>query len=53
MSTLRRRIEVSITAKRLIIYGVIILTGIVLGRLTVRFVLNMLLGGTLFGGNFL
>ena len=30
-----------------------ILVGVVLGRLAVRAALNALLGGTLFGGNFL
>ncbi len=41
------------TTKRLIILAVIILAGIILGRLAVRAVLNLMLGGTLFGGNFL
>lgn len=39
--------------KRLIILAVIIIVGIVLGRLAVRAVMNLLLGGTMFGGNFL
>lgn len=43
----------SITAKRIIILSVIILVALVLGRLAVRAFLNLLLGGTLFGGNFL
>ena len=43
----------SITTKRIIIFLVLIAVGFVLGRLTVRFVMNLLLGGTLFGGNFL
>ena len=38
--------------KRAVILIVIILAA-VLGRLAVRAVLNLLLGGTLFGGNFL
>ena len=42
----------SITAKRIIILVVIIAVAFVLGRLAVRVVMNMLLGGTLFGGNF-
>ena len=41
------------TLKRWIILGIIAIVGICLGRLVVRAVLNFLLGGTLFGGNFL
>ena len=36
--------------KRLIIIFVLIIAGIVLGRLAVRGFMNLLLGGTLFGG---
>ena len=43
----------SIGAKRAVILAVVILTGIVLGRLAVRAALNLLVGGTLFGGNIL
>ena len=43
----------SISTKRTIILAVIAAIAFVLGRLAVRAVLNMLLGGTLFGGNFL
>ena len=39
--------------KRAVILIAIILAAAVLGRLAVRAVLNLLLGGTLFGGNFL
>ena len=39
--------------KRLIIIFVLIIAGIVLGRLAVRGFKNLLLGGTLFGGNIL
>lgn len=39
--------------KRLLILAIVVLAGIVCGRLAVRAVLNLLLGGTLFGGNFL
>ena len=39
--------------KRLLILLAVILAAAVLGRLAVRAVLNLLLGGTLFGGNFL
>ncbi|SDM48880.1 hypothetical protein [Lachnospira pectinoschiza] len=41
------------TPKRIIILIVIIIIGIVLGRLAVRAVLNLMLGGTMFGGDFL
>lgn len=39
--------------KRILILLFTILVGTVLGRLAVRAVLNLLVGGTLFGGNFL
>lgn len=39
--------------KRLIILFIVIMLGAILGRLAVRTVLNLLLGGTLFGGNIL
>ena len=39
--------------KRLIIVLVIVIIAVVLGRLAVRGIMNLLLGGTLFGGNFL
>lgn len=42
-----------LTASRKVILLIIIIAGLVLGRLVVRFVMNLLLGGTLFGGNFL
>lgn len=42
-----------LTQKRLLILAIIAVIGFVLGRLAVRSVLNLLLGGTLFGGNFL
>ena len=43
----------SITVKRSIILVIIAIIAFVLGRLAVRAIMNMLLGGTLFGGNFL
>lgn len=43
----------SITTKRIIIYCVIVIVAFFLGRLAVRAVMDMMLGGTLFGGNFL
>lgn len=39
--------------RRIIILIIIVIIGIVLGRLAVRAVMNLLLGGTLFGGNIL
>ena len=39
--------------KRLLILGIDVLIATVLGRLAVRAALNLLLGGTLFGGNLL
>lgn len=42
-----------LTQKRLIILLVIVIDAVVLGRLAVRGVMNFLLGGTMFGGNFL
>lgn len=39
--------------KRLIILFIVIMLGVILGRLAVRAGLNLLLGGTLFGGNVL
>lgn len=41
------------TKTRWIILVIVIAAGFVLGRLAVRAVLDMLLGGTLFGGNLL
>ena len=43
----------SLTAKRILIIAVIVVVAFVLGRLAVRAFLNLLLGGTLFGGDFL
>ena len=41
----------SIMTKRLIILAILIIVGIVLGRLAVRGFMNLLMGGTMFGGN--
>ena len=41
------------TTKKYAIYGIVAICAFCLGRLAVRAVLNLLLGGTLFGGNFL
>ena len=43
----------SIGVKRAIILIVIVVIAFLLGRLAVRAAMNLLLGGTLFGGNFL
>ncbi len=43
----------TLAQKRIITLIVVALVAAVLGRLAVRAVLNLLLGGTLFGGNFL
>lgn len=43
----------TLTQKRLLLLAVIVVIAFVLGRLAVRGVLNLLVGGTLFGGNFL
>lgn len=39
--------------KRILILLVIIIIAAILGRMTVRIFMNLLLGGSLFGGNFL
>ena len=43
----------TLVQKRIVIIAIIVIVGIVLGRLAVRAGMNLLLGGTLFGGNFL
>lgn len=43
----------TLTQKRLIILLVVVIVAFVLGRLAVRGTMNLLLGGTMFGGNFL
>ena len=43
----------SIEAKRIIVITALVVIWFVLGRLAVRAFMNILLGGTLFGGNFL
>lgn len=39
--------------KRILILLIIVIVGMIAGRLAVRGVMNLLMGGTLFGGNFL
>ena len=41
------------TQKRILILAIVIIVGIILGRLAVRAVMNLMLGGTMFGGNIL
>lgn len=43
----------SVTAKRIIIIAAIAILAFVLGQLAVRALMNLLLGGTLLGGDFL
>ena len=43
----------TLTQKRLLILLIIAVMAFSLGRLAVRAVMNLLIGGTLFGGNFL
>ena len=43
----------TLTQKRIFILFIIIIIAAILGRLTFRAVLNFLIGGTMFGGNFL
>lgn len=43
----------SIRTKRIITIAIIIIIAFILGRLAIRTVMNLLLGGTMFGGNFL
>ena len=43
----------TLTTKRILILSAILLIGFVLGRLAVQALMNLLLGGTLFGGNIL
>lgn len=41
------------TKQRVIILLVLVIVAVILGRLAVRAFMNLMLGGTLFGGNFL
>ena len=42
-----------IVQKRILILLIIAVAAVILGRLAVRALMNLLVGGTLFGGNFL
>ena len=41
------------SSKRWIILVAIVIAGFILGRLAIRAIMNLMLGGTLFGGNIL
>lgn len=43
----------SMVARRLLILAAVAAAGFVTGRLSVRAAMNLFLGGTMFGGNFL
>lgn len=43
----------TLTQKRIIILLIIVITGFLLGRLAIRAFMNLMIGGSLFGGNFL
>ena len=43
----------SLTTKRIVLVATSAIIAFILGRLAVRGFMNLLLGGTLFGGNFL
>ncbi len=43
----------TLTQKRILILAIVIIAGNILGRLVVRAVMNLMLGGTMFGGNIL
>jgi len=45
--------EMTLTQKRIIILLVVMIAAFVLGRLAVRAIMNLMIGGTMFGGNFL
>ncbi len=45
--------NMALTQKRILILCIIIIIAGILGRLAIRAVMNFILGGTMFGGNFL
>lgn len=45
--------RMTLIQRRLLILLIVVVAGAVLGRLTLRAILNFLVGGTMFGGNFL
>ena len=48
-----KELKMALAQKRWIILLVIAIVAFLLGRLAVRAFMNLLMGGTLFGGNFL
>lgn len=42
-----------LTTKRIIILIVVMIIAVLMGRLAVRMFINLMVGGSLFGGNFL
>lgn len=42
-----------LTKKRIFILALVIILAVILGRFVVRMFINLMVGGTLFGGNFL
>ncbi len=53
MFLVKEELKIMMTGKRWMILGCVALVGVVVGRLAFRAFLNLLMGGTLFGGNFL
>ena len=53
MESGRKELKTALAQKRWIILLVIAVVAFLLGRLAVRAFINLLMGGTLFGGNFL
>lgn len=49
----RQESSKEMSSKRWIILGIVIICGFILGRLAFRAFLNLMLGGTMFGGNIL
>lgn len=49
----RKEMKMTLTQKRMITLIIVVLAAVVLGRLAVPAVMNLLLGGSMFGGNFL
>ncbi len=43
----------TLVQKRILIIAIVAILGIILGRLALRAFMNLMVGGSLFGGNFL
>jgi len=52
-NTERTKRKMTLTKKRIIILSVVMIVAFVLGRLAIRAFMNLMMGGTMFGGNFL